>query len=137
MGRMELAQKVLDQMTDLYNNNNIQLSPEERKKLKADFERNMEKLSQYTNESRIERVMRNQESQQNENSFLLVKLAAELEEIREQLSAMQREEIEDTTHFGFPARFRRLEQLLATNTQDIKTCWERLGELEGEISRLK
>lgn len=58
MDRMELAQKVLDQMTDLYVNN-TQLSPEERKQLKVDYERNMKRLSQYNNESRIERVKQN------------------------------------------------------------------------------
>ena len=58
MDRMELAQKVLDQMTDLYVNK-TQLSPEERKQLKVEYERNMKRLSQYNNESRIERVKQN------------------------------------------------------------------------------
>ncbi|KAA8996325.1 hypothetical protein F4V43_18620 [Paenibacillus spiritus] len=67
----------------------------------------------------------------------LDKLAAELEEVKEQLIIIQSEGIEDTSHFALPARVRRLEQLLATHVQDINTCWERLKELEREIGRLK
>lgn len=100
MDRMELAQKVLDQMTDLYVNN-AQLSPEVRKQLKVDYERNMKRLSQYNNESRIERVKQSQESQQNKHSFSLDKLAAELEEVKERLVALQSEETEDTSNLDF------------------------------------
>lgn len=73
----------------------------------------------------------------NDKTMLLDKLAADLEEVKEQLVAIQNEEIENTSHFALQARVRRLEQLLATNVQDINTCWERLKELEREISRLK
>ncbi|MEK3716252.1 hypothetical protein [Paenibacillus sp. FSL R7-0333] len=73
----------------------------------------------------------------NDKVMMLDKLAAELEEVKEQLITMQSNPIEDTSHFALPARVRRLEQLLATNLQDINTCWERLGELQRELGRLK
>lgn len=73
----------------------------------------------------------------NDKTMLLDKLAADLEEVKEQLVAILNEEIENTSHFALPARVRRLEQLLATNVQDINICWERLKELEREIGRLK
>lgn len=73
----------------------------------------------------------------NDKAMMLEKLADELEEVKEQLVAIQSEGIEDTSHFSLPARVRRLEQLLATNVQDINTCWGRLRELEREIGRFK
>lgn len=73
----------------------------------------------------------------NEKFTMLDKLAADLEEVKEQLVAIQSEEIEDTSHFALPARIRRLEQLLASNAQDIDVCWDFLGELQREMGRLK
>lgn len=152
MDKMELMQLVLDQMSDLYGADS-KLSPEERNQLQLDYEKNAEKLNQYLDESRKERHERRQESKPDHSSSSLDerrneskptqpessldKLAAELEEVKEQLITMQSEEFENTSYFSLPARVRRLEQLLATNAQDINTCWERLKELEREIGRLK
>lgn len=136
MNKMDLMQLVLDQMSDL-NSADSKLFPEERNQLQLDFEKNMQKLNQYSNESRKERDKRRQESKPTQPKSSLDKLAAELEEVKVQLLTIQNEEIENTSHFALPARVRRLEQLLATNVQDINTCWERLGELEREIARLK
>ncbi|WP_312149896.1 hypothetical protein [Paenibacillus odorifer] len=136
MEKIDLMQLALDQITDLYANN-TQLSTEDRKKLQAEFEKIMEELSHYNNESRKERDKRRQESKPTQPKSSLDKLAAELKEVKEQLVSIQSEGIEDTSHFDLPARVRRLEQLLATNVQDINTCWERLKELEHEIGRLK
>ncbi|MFD5020869.1 hypothetical protein ACFWMP_18350 [Paenibacillus sp. NPDC058367] len=72
-----------------------------------------------------------------DKSMMLDKLSTELKEVKEQLKAIQSEGIENTSHFTLPARVRRLEQLLATNWMDIKTCWTRIGELEREIGRIK
>ncbi|MBY3617990.1 hypothetical protein HGO21_00360 [Acinetobacter sp. CUI P1] len=73
----------------------------------------------------------------NDKSMMLDKLSTELEDVKEQLKAIQNEGIENTSHFSLPARVRRLEQLLATNVLDINICWARLGELEREIGRLR
>ncbi|MEK3879792.1 hypothetical protein [Paenibacillus sp. FSL M7-0420] len=152
MDKTDLMQLVIDQMSDLYGDDS-KLSPEERNLLQLDYERNMEKLTQYNNEARKERDERRQEAKLNQpDSSLdkhkqqstpiqpdssLDKLAAAIEEVKEQLVIIQSEGIEETSHFALPARVRRLEQLFATNVQDIYTCWERLKELEREIGRLK
>lgn len=96
MEKMDLMQLVLDQMTDLYAND-TQLSPEDRKKLQAEFEKNMEELSHYNNESRKERDKRRQESKPIQPKSSLDKLAAELKEVKEQLVTIQSEGIEDTS----------------------------------------
>lgn len=136
MEKIDLIQLVLDQMTDLYDKN-TQLSPEERNQLQLEYERNLEKLNQYLDESRKERDKRRQESEPNQQASLLDKLYAQLEDVKEQLVAIQSEEIGHTSHFALPARVRRLEQLLATNALDINACWTRLGELERELGRIK
>jgi adenylyl- and sulfurtransferase ThiI len=152
MDKMDLMQLVMDQMSDLYSADS-KLSPEERKLLQLDYERNIEKLTEYNKEARKERDERRLEAKLNQSDSTLdkqrqlstpiqpesslLKLTAELKEVKEQLINIQSEEIEDTSHFALPARVRRLEQLLATNVQDINTCWERLGELQREMGRLK
>lgn len=107
MDKTDLMQLVIDQMSDLYGDDS-KLSPEERNLLQLDYERNMEKLTQYNNEARKERDERRQEAKLNQpDSSLdkhkqqstpiqpdssLDKLAAAIEEVKEQLVIIQSED---------------------------------------------